>query len=187
MARPSVADVRRPEIVAGTIECLKRHGFAGTTLSRIAETCNMSRGHVRYYMGNREDLLLAAARAFFEEDEEVPEAGAGTLDEIVDYFLGDSFTNPNDENKAVRAFLDASQEIPAIQKSIRSFYIGQRDVIAQAIRAENSSLTDETVEDTAHSLLTFALGNAFFSDIDVELARGELPNRIVEQLLARVR
>src|SRR5699024_7249465 len=187
MARPSVAEQRRSEIAAGTVKCLQLHGFAGTTLTRIAEVCDMSRGHVRHYMGNRDALLIAAAKEFFEGDPEVPQDGLENLDEIVDYYFGDTFTDPNEENTAVRAFLDASQQLPAIREVVRRFYVGQRDIIAHAIEAENPTCNKVVVAETAHALMTFALGNAFFSDVDADLARGDMPKAIVEQILSRVR
>jgi len=59
MGRPSLADVRRPQILQAYQTCLVRFGIEGATLDRVAEEAGVTRGLVRHYLGNRDDVLRA--------------------------------------------------------------------------------------------------------------------------------
>jgi AcrR family transcriptional regulator len=59
MGRPSLGQVRRPQILQAFEACLIRYGLEGTTLDRVAEEAGMTRGLVRYYLGNRDEVLRA--------------------------------------------------------------------------------------------------------------------------------
>lgn len=80
MGRRSLAAERRQQVLEAASRCLARNGLAGTTLEKIAEESGLSRSHVRHYVGNRDDLLLALVdwvqerddRAFAAAVEEAP-------------------------------------------------------------------------------------------------------------------
>lgn len=59
MGRPSLAEVRRPQILEAYAACLLKYGVQGTTLDRVAHEAGVSRGLVRHYLGNREEVLRA--------------------------------------------------------------------------------------------------------------------------------
>src|SRR5699024_12343943 len=67
MARPSVANERRQQIMEATLATMTEHGISGTTLDRIAESAGMSRGHVRHFLGNRDEILVNTARYFYAD------------------------------------------------------------------------------------------------------------------------
>jgi AcrR family transcriptional regulator len=59
MGRPSLADVRRPQLLEAYASCLARYGVEGTTLDRVAKEAGVTRGLVRHYLGNRDEVLRA--------------------------------------------------------------------------------------------------------------------------------
>ena len=59
MGRPSLADVRRPQLLDAYAVCLARYGVQGTTLDRVAKEAGVTRGLVRHYLGNRDEVLRA--------------------------------------------------------------------------------------------------------------------------------
>ena len=59
MGRPSLADVRRPQLLDAYAACLARYGVEGTTLDRVAKEAGVTRGLVRHYLGNRDEVLRA--------------------------------------------------------------------------------------------------------------------------------
>ena len=50
----------KTKILLATIECLERHGVAGTTVRRIAETGAVNVASINYHFGSKDALLQAA-------------------------------------------------------------------------------------------------------------------------------
>jgi AcrR family transcriptional regulator len=59
MGRPSLAAERRPQLLEAYAECLVRYGVEGTTLDRVAKQAGVTRGLVRHYLGNRDEVIRA--------------------------------------------------------------------------------------------------------------------------------
>ena len=59
MGRPSLADIRRPQLLEAYASTLVRYGVEGTTLDRVAKQAGVTRGLVRHYLGNREEVIRA--------------------------------------------------------------------------------------------------------------------------------
>lgn len=62
MARASLVEKRKPEILEAFARCIGRYGVAGTSLEAIAAAAGMRRSILRHFVGNREQLLLETAR-----------------------------------------------------------------------------------------------------------------------------
>jgi AcrR family transcriptional regulator len=62
---------RRDRIVAAAAEVLRERGLQDTRIADVAEHAGMSPGHVMYYFGSKDELLLEAVRAaedrFYDE------------------------------------------------------------------------------------------------------------------------
>ena len=67
MARPSLANTRREEILDALERCLARRGLEGTTLESVAAEAGVARPVIRHYFGNRDVLLKAALEAAASE------------------------------------------------------------------------------------------------------------------------
>jgi AcrR family transcriptional regulator len=59
MGRPSLAAERRPQLLEAYADCLVRYGVEGTTLDRVAKQAGVTRGLVRHYLGNRDEVIRA--------------------------------------------------------------------------------------------------------------------------------
>jgi len=62
-----VAPERRAAIVAATIRCLARDGYAGLTMKRVAAEARLSQGILHYYFRDKRAILAAAAREVTED------------------------------------------------------------------------------------------------------------------------
>jgi TetR/AcrR family transcriptional repressor of bet genes len=128
VGRPSVADARRRQILEAAIRCLSNRGLAASTLDGIAAEAGMARGHVRHFVGNRDEILTAAAVLFYFG--EVPDldgettgahggsflpTGTTTVAEALDYLFG-AFADPGPENLAALAFVDAARTNERIRR-----------------------------------------------------------------------
>ncbi|WP_133405790.1 TetR/AcrR family transcriptional regulator [Parashewanella tropica] len=59
MARPSMVEQRRTEILDALEECILKQGLQDTSLENIAETAGVKRTILRHYIGNRDQIIAA--------------------------------------------------------------------------------------------------------------------------------
>jgi AcrR family transcriptional regulator len=91
----------RAKILSGTIRAIRTHGYANSTIARIAKTARVSIGAIQYHFNDKDDLMVAMLDHVFEDLHRFltgPEARSGNLTErvriIVDrYWHG--FASPN--------------------------------------------------------------------------------------------
>lgn len=57
MGRPSLATERTEQIVLAACRCVARSGIDGATLEQISAESGLSRGHIRHYVGSRDNLM----------------------------------------------------------------------------------------------------------------------------------
>jgi AcrR family transcriptional regulator len=90
VGRQSLSDVRIPQILDAYGACLIRYGADGTSLDRVAAEAGVTRGLVRHYLGNRDEVNLALAMRvrdryiewLRERVDSLP--AAGRLDALID-------------------------------------------------------------------------------------------------------
>ncbi|MFB6672104.1 TetR/AcrR family transcriptional regulator [Streptomyces sp. NPDC056390] len=192
MGRRSLAGERKQQIIEATTRCLRRHGLAGATLERIAEESGMSRSHIRHYIGNREDLLLAVVRHLHERYDQ---AFAASVDEaaqeaklaaVMDYLYGPEFTAPGDDNAVIRELLSAGLDSDAVREAMLAGYQYTLEAVEAGIAAEHPDASAARRRAAAYGLLCLALGNAVMADMDLRMASGGLvrvaAEAVVEQL-----
>lgn len=99
MARPKIADARRSEILAAFEACVVRKGLAKTTLVDVAEEAGQPRGLVRYFIGNRDEMVTALIDRLLERGEAqlrlLPRDGTAeqAIDVVLDRIFADETTN----------------------------------------------------------------------------------------------
>lgn len=64
MARPSLKEQRRSQILDAMERCVSRYGVEGATLERIAEEAGVRRSALRHFVGNRDALVAALCERF---------------------------------------------------------------------------------------------------------------------------
>jgi len=70
MPRPNMKEQRKAEIMKAFENCVARYGVEGATLERIAEEAGLARALIRHNVGNRDDLLAALIKRFFDQSVE---------------------------------------------------------------------------------------------------------------------
>ena len=67
MPKIGMKPIRRAQLIEATFECIYRHGFAGTTIARVAEQAGLSTGIISHYFGNKDGLLEATMRGLLRQ------------------------------------------------------------------------------------------------------------------------
>ncbi|MET7779848.1 MULTISPECIES: TetR/AcrR family transcriptional regulator [Streptomyces] len=192
MGRRSLVAERRQQVMEAAGRCLVKYGLAGSTLERIAEESGLSRSHIRHYVGNRDDLLLALVDWVQERDDRVFAASVEQappeqrLAIALDYLFGPEFASADDESAVIRELLRAGQEDEVLREAMLGGYRLIQSAIDQALAAEFPHSTAAVRRSTAYGLLTLALGNAMMADLDRRLSSGGLVRVAGEALVAQL-
>ncbi|MEV7996149.1 TetR/AcrR family transcriptional regulator [Streptomyces sp. NPDC086077] len=88
----------RQRLLEAAVACLAEHGWAGSTVTVVAERAGVSRGAAQHHFPTREDLFTAAVEYVAEERSDAlralfPQGAAGDREEMV-RALVDLFTGP---------------------------------------------------------------------------------------------
>ena len=117
---------RRASLIRAAMETVARHDIAGATVERICRQAGASRGLIAHYFNSKEDLLVAALQAEFDEALEMKQAILRDPDlpaaEKLRRIARTSFTPPTynqTDMAAWQAFTNASRFSPAYRKPIR--------------------------------------------------------------------
>lgn len=187
MPRPTVAAERRAQIIDATQRTIAAHGVSGTTLDRIAETAGMSRGHVRHFVGNRDQLLAATAREVFSDEDGTPTIlprGTRTLESALAFLFGAELTASDAENAVVLGLVESSRTRPEIARILSEAYRGTRATLAALLASAHPTAAAEACAVAADGVLATALGNVFLGDFDPDPARTERARRAAEALIS---
>lgn len=164
MGRPSLASQRSEEILAAYTRCVGRYGLDGATLERVAQESGFSRGHIRHYLGNREELrekfLSRLIGRYTEQTRVVYDAAEpGTRSvALVHYFFGPDF-EPNDDNAAIDATMGAATYDETLRTNLRTAYLGIESTVHQALREDFPGAPAAIYRSTAYQLFTLVFGH----------------------------
>jgi len=190
MARPSVAAQRREQIIEATMATIAEHGVSGATLDRIADAAGMSRGHVRHFVGNRDQLLLETAAAVFDDGSggvgSILPPGTEDLSSALDYLFGEEFSSPDTENAIVLGLVELSRQNAAIADVLTTTYSSTRTQIAALVQRAHPTVDADVCATAAYGILTSALGAVFLGDFDRDPSRLARSRAAAEALLAAV-
>ncbi|MGO4678346.1 TetR/AcrR family transcriptional regulator [Microbacterium sp. 2MCAF23] len=187
MARPTVAAERRDQIIEATMQALAQHGVAGASLDRIAEAAGMSRGHVRHFVGNRDQLLAETARHVFSDEDGQPTIlprTVATFRGALDFLFGEEFTRSDAENAIVLGFVELSRKQPAIAEILSEAYARTRQQLSDLAAEEFPDAGPDRRASVADGTLSAALGNVFMGDFDPDAGRTMRVRSAVEVLVA---
>ncbi|WP_394160131.1 TetR/AcrR family transcriptional regulator [Galactobacter valiniphilus] len=187
MVRPSVADERRTQILEATLKTIAEHGLAKSSLDRIADTAGMSRGHIRHFVGNRDDLLVDTARYLYLDggDElSVMPRDASTLDDAMEYLFGGPFTKTTDEDVVILGLVELSRTNERIASVLAESYENTRQSLIRFLADRYPNASQERYDGAASSILTAAMGNVFMNDFDRNTQRSAQVRHGIELMLA---
>jgi AcrR family transcriptional regulator len=187
MPRPSLADVRRPQLLDAYARCLVKFGLEGSTLDRIAEEAGVTRALVRHYLGNREDVdraLVAHVRDRYLEwftglgaDKPPRERLEVVLDAIFD-------EAPDQPTQVVDALLGASAEDPVLQGRLREMYLGFEHLLEVEIASAHPAADPAARRRVAYGILCLAGTNGSLAALGFPKDRSTAARACADRLLS---
>lgn len=171
MARPSRAAERVQQINEATLRTLSKYGYAATSLDRIAEEAGLARGHIRHYVGNRQNLMREAAKlSYFGESgtDKFWPASINTVREAVNYLFSPEFIGTSEENAVFFGFIEASRSDPEISQILIRAYMGAETELAALLKQEFPDVPHARRKQIAFSVVSIAIHNIFLLDISAD-------------------
>lgn len=163
MGRARIGDVRREEILQAFEACVVRKGLAATTLADVAEEANQPRSLVRYFIGNRAEMVTLLIDRILErgttrmgslESRDLASSGA-----LATFLLEQVFTDPT-SNAAIMELWHLSLRDAPLRERIASIYDSLVFEIA-AVLAQNG-LEEKEARERAFAGVALSFGTAFF-------------------------
>lgn len=171
----------RQRLLEAAVSCLAEHGWAGSTVSVVAERAGVSRGAAQHHFPTREDLFTAAVEYVAEERSTAlralfPEGAAGDRHAVV-AALVDLYTGPL-FRAALHLWVAASNEdqLRARVTELESRVGRETHRIAVDLLSADESVPG--VRETVQGLLDMARGLGLANLLTDDAARRD---RVVEQ------
>lgn len=192
MGRSSLAAERKAQILSAFARCVARTGFARTSLEDVAAESGLARGHVRHYLGNRHDQVVALCEWVNAPGREAFERVRGIDDDrkradgVLDYLFDPEFYGPSEELTVFLALFEEARRDEDLRKTFVDEYNDILDTLTGALM-RGHALPKREASDIAYLTLCAAIGNAHLSEAGVSPVRarrvGGLCRRLLRMLL----
>lgn len=167
MVRAKIEDQRREEILQAFETCVVRKGLLDTTLQDVAEEADLPRSLVRYFVGNRDEMvgllierMVARAESGLVAFQE--QQGELDADKLVAFLFGGVFGDPT-SNMIVGELWYLAQRDDETRRRLKELYARLSSELVSALSkdAKVRAGTKE-IQAVAFSLLSLAYGEASF-------------------------
>jgi len=173
MGRPPKFEERNEEIMQAFEACVLRKGLPATTLADVAEESGLPRSLVRYFMGNRDDMVdrlierlmtLAQQRLDAARDE----AGATSLSRLLDAWFGEIFADAR-SNALMGELWYLARTDAHVRERLHGVYAFAQDLLADALAREWPDVTAARTRAAAFAVLSLALGETALNDFGLSM------------------
>ena len=167
--------------------CVARRGLAETTLTDIADEAGLPRSLIRYFMGNRDEMvdrlverLVARATMALEA---LGATAPVTLDRLLDLFIDDIFADQL-ANAVMTELWEVSRSDPHVAARVRGVYEHAIGVIEAALEKDGVGETADNRRTTAFALLALILGQSSLNDFGLYPPDRSAVRRAVRNVVA---
>ncbi|MCE8544266.1 TetR/AcrR family transcriptional regulator [Ruegeria pomeroyi] len=170
MARPKMEEERKAQILDALETMVLRDGLAQLTLAKVAQEAKLPRSLLRYFAGNKTDLILLLFERMIERGEAKIEGLTTSqqdelsveqvLDLVLDELLGDENLSVMVDELWPYAALDRR-----IQERLRGLYQRLCQELVDRMSSELIGADDDDRFRRAYGIVAMGFGATFFSDI----------------------
>lgn len=171
MARPKIDVERKSQILDALERIVVRDGIAKLTLAKVAAESGLPRPLLRYFAGNKSDLIFLLFDRLLERGEaklfqlQQAKDDAIKVDDILDLLFDDLMADP-ELNVMVEQLWPYAAEDDRIQSRLRDLYHRVCEEIVAHMRLEELGHNEDDCFARAYGVVAMAFGASFFSDIN---------------------
>jgi AcrR family transcriptional regulator len=192
VGRRSLAQERTVQILQAYAVCIGRFGLEGATLERVSEESGFSRGHIRHYVGNRDEMRRKLVQWVCDDFgdkalEMVADAPPGERARARMHHMLESGLGPAPDNAAIDVLLGATTYDADLRAMMREIYLDVERSIARSLRDDFPGAPARVYREGAYQLLAVAFGNWSLSEMEFPASRQHAAVAIGEAVLERVR
>lgn len=167
MGRPAKTEERSEEIMQAFETCVLRKGLLATTLADVADESGLPRSLVRYFIGNRDEMVdrlverlmtLAMSRIDAVRDQ----SGAMPATRLLDAWFGEVFADER-SNALMGELWYLARTDPHIRERVTGVYAYATSLLTDAMARERIG-SDRSRRDAAFAVLALALGQTSLND-----------------------
>jgi AcrR family transcriptional regulator len=169
MARPKIDVERQSQIMHALEACVIRQGLANTSLKDVAAEADLARPLVRYFVGNRDQMISKLFDSVIERGEaqlaqyQSQDADA-PLSALLDLLFNGLFADET-SNALIGELWYVAERDEAVRAKLATLYQSVRDGIADALAREGFGKTPAIRLEAAHALVALSYGQACFEAI----------------------
>lgn len=151
MPRKSLAEERSAQILQAFERCIAKYGLEGSSLEKIAEEAAMKRTIIRHYIGNRDDLVAAAAHrlinSLYARLDEFREAETETFDVLNEFLFSHYAELSFTDVLLVEQFIAAAENYPDHAEEMVTYVAKFTDTLSgKLLDASSNSRADKCWE-----------------------------------------
>jgi AcrR family transcriptional regulator len=187
VGRPNVETERREQILSAFEACVIEYGLAKTTLQKVADKAGLPRSLVRYFVGNRAEMVeLLLNRMNEKADRSIAEQFPKnpTLAELLDLIFDGAFTDQT-TNLIIDQLWELSRRDVAVKQQLKKLYSSLKDRITAQMRREGLPNQGRHA-DIAQSLIALGYGQACLEDLGMKTKRRNTCRLCADVLLAQL-
>jgi AcrR family transcriptional regulator len=192
MARKSIAEIRKDEIIEAFFKVVAEKGFAKATIREVAAAAGCNHGMLHHYFENKEAIIEAAVEhvmtsyvAELMEGLANYEAAADRIRFLIGWFC-DLERFSLEFSRAWMEFWVLSKSEPAVSAALRECYRDVRAIFARIIRdgIERGEFRDVDPGVAAHVILASLEGSTMLWVVDTEGTPVAEVGKEIEEMVA---
>lgn len=169
MVRAKIGDERREQILSAFEACVIREGLAKTTLQKVADEAGLPRSLVRYFIGNRGDMVpLLIDRMIERADNDLsglkPKDDTVSTADMVDFMFDFAFANET-SNAIIGELWNLSDRDAEIRQRLAGLYQRMLDKLTEQMALDRIGRDERERKAAAHVLMSLGYGDASFATL----------------------
>ena len=169
MPRPKIDAERRAHILDALETCAVRNGIAKTTLADVAREADLPRPLVRYFMGNRDDMIVKLFDKLLERGEEefarhTDHKASPKMSDYLDFLFGEGVAKTSD-NKLITELSYFAESNEQAREKLKGLYESICLKLAGQMKEDNIGRSNAARFDAAYAIFSLYYGYVTFRDV----------------------
>lgn len=188
MPRPKIDTERKQQILSALETCVVKNGLAKTSLQDVADAAALPRPLVRYFVGNRDEMITKLFESIIERGEKqlaewISQTDSPTVEDRLDLLFDTVFANETSNSLVSELWYLANRE-PEIRVRLNALYQRVAGFIAEGLANEGLGVDDASRTNAAISLIALAYGEASLRHIGLTTSRQGLIRKQASAIIA---